>query len=137
MYKDLGRMLDIMSKPENIERIAQGKVYNKEETKKQLDKYRVIQSDGSLIYDSFWCNRNISRVNEDAKIYASKQDVPLLSNFNQLDENLMISFEKFVQSMLVNDIEVIFFLSPYHPYTYQVIKKREDTKIIIEVIAYI
>ena len=86
--------------------------------------------DGSLTYGK--AKREIS--NNQVIISARKsiqRDLYLLQKFEQIEAELFEEFQKFCQDLLEENIELSFFLSPYHPLVYQKIKK--DYTLVLDV----
>lgn len=54
----------------------------------------------------------------DAKTYISNDQVYSLGKFYELNRSSQQDFEKFVDHLYKRNINVVFFLTPYHPYVY-------------------
>ena len=92
----------------------------------------VKLADGTLSYPD-----NIQNISpEDAKKEATKltSSYPIYSigNFNKLDEDSLVKFEKFMIDLQRQGIQVTLFLPPYHPAVYAKIVNDPQYKMVIE-----
>jgi len=96
----------------------------------------VALFDGSHSSERAYRETGISEVLKAAKEYTSKEPVYSLAQFYELDSRLKFKFEKFLVYLLGRNIKVIFFLPPYHPYSYDHLVNSPKYKIILEVERY-
>ncbi len=92
----------------------------------------VILRDGSYLYNRKYRTKTPEEVKASAISYVSGNSIYSLNNFKCLDKKALISLEKFVEYLQDNNIKVIFFLPPYHPYVYKFMSKSEKYRIILE-----
>lgn len=90
-------------------------------------------TDGSLVYDRKSREMTVDEVRAFATGHLEDYR---LSKFNKIDPEYKMIFEKFVQSLAKDDVEVIFFLPPYHPATFELMKESDQYDIIYEVLNY-
>ena len=57
-------------------------------------------------------------------------------NFVELDEQLVLHFEKFIEYLLYKNIELIFFLPSYHPILWNLIETKAKYKNIVNAESY-
>ncbi|MBL4889639.1 MAG: DUF1574 family protein [Candidatus Lindowbacteria bacterium] len=91
----------------------------------------MIHADGSRGYGPKIRNVNVSEALEEAKKYVRMDPVYSLNKFRVLDQKAKTRLEAFVRYLLENDIKVVFFLSPYHPYVYRHLVGSHQYKIIL------
>jgi hypothetical protein len=100
--------------------IPSNKMYNESNTK-------II--DGSLAYSEKYRNVSVEDVNNKAKNYIANQ-IYSIENFDKISPKIFNEFNKLCKEIKTNDIELSFFLAPYHPLVYKKIK--EDYKVVLE-----
>lgn len=88
--------------------------------------------DGSLVYAKKMREKDVSDINRDAKIFAMASPMYSLGNFKELDQPTMLLLESFIDYLKKNGIKVQFFLPPYHPTAYAVIKANNAYKMVEE-----
>ncbi|PHR52754.1 MAG: hypothetical protein COA47_17585 [Robiginitomaculum sp.] len=93
----------------------------------------LIEPDGSRHY-SLAQKKASSEIVERQAVAIGKFS-PLMGGFNELANVSM--FELFIQYLTSHDVNVIFYLPPYHPITYDLFLKHDTYKIIAEVEKYI
>ncbi len=108
----------ILSKSEPI---ASDETYNKTTTK---------LVDASLSYGEKYRAISNEDVNNNAKNYISGS-IYSIEKFNDISPEVFHEFKKLCFSILQNDIELSFFLAPYHPIVFEKISR--DYKIVLEV----
>ena len=59
-----------------------------------------------------------------------------MGGFYELDRGLILKFEKFVENLLKEDVKVIFFFPPYHPYIYKHLIGSNKYRIVLRVESY-
>ncbi|HEY3276406.1 MAG TPA: DUF1574 family protein [Syntrophorhabdaceae bacterium] len=91
-------------------------------------------SDGSNYYPYKTRFKEQNEVEKDAKAYA-KSPVYSLEKFCELS-NVQL-FEDFIQYLQKNGAEVILFLPPYHPVTYDLLVNKNEYKILADVEKYL
>lgn len=97
----------------------------------------LIRSDGSYRYDAAFRSQTLESVSRSAVQYAREKDVYNLYSFSSISSELREHFEDFVGLMRSDGVRVVLFLPPYHPAVYPELISRPDTKIIMEVEAYV
>lgn len=92
--------------------------------------------DGSLVYQR--PRKNISA--EDAEIEAQnyiRNGVYSLENYNEIDSEYRHNFQQLIKFLLERDVQLIFYLPPYHPLVFDYLEENERYHIIFEVEKYI
>ena len=79
-------------------------------------------SDNSLIYNQNYRDASEAEILEKVKKYTANQ-IYGLKNFNEISNDIWKEFDMLMSEFKKNNIEVSFFLSPYHPKVYDVIEK--------------
>lgn len=100
--------------------IASNKIYNESNTKIK---------DGSLAYSEKYRNASVTDVDNKAKKYIAGK-IYSIEKFDSISPKIFSEFDDLCKEVLANDIELNFFLAPYHPLVYPKIK--EDYKIVLE-----
>ncbi|MBI1911067.1 MAG: DUF1574 family protein [Deltaproteobacteria bacterium] len=98
-----------------------------------VDSY-IKESDGSLHYPYKIRFQKDEETIKKAREYV-KFPVYLLENFGELSNTVL--FEDFVDFLRKKDVEVVFFLPPYHPLTYELLTTNPRYAIIRSAEAYI
>ena len=80
--------------------------------------------DGSVCYEALYRNASMDEVEKKAKsdLMAANPIYPL-GNFTHLSEHYKLIFSNFVEYLQKQNVEVEFFLSPFHPIVYEYFKK--------------
>lgn len=104
----------------NSEPIASNVIYNQTTTK---------LVDASLSYGKEYREASSEQVNNSAKNFISGS-LYSLEQFNDVSPEVFQEFENLCLSILKNDIELSFFLAPYHPIVYE--KINQDYPIVLE-----
>lgn len=76
-------------------------------------------ADGALGYPASKRNISVEDAHKAAMEFNKNELGKFLGNFDKLDERNMDKFVRFVEYMQNQGIEVVFFLSPYHPLVYE------------------
>jgi hypothetical protein len=97
----------------------------------------IKRADGSMAYPEFFRKRTIQQVHEDAVYYCNANPVFLLGSFTEIDKSATSLLEEFVETLQSDGVEVVFFLPPYHPYTYNYLMKSDKYRIISDVENYL
>ncbi|MEQ8478625.1 MAG: hypothetical protein RIB54_20425 [Fulvivirga sp.] len=105
----------------NSEPVSTDEIYNQTTTK---------LVDASLSYGKKYREASIDQVNSKAKKY-TLGSIYSIEKFNDISSEIFQEFENLCFSILQNDIELSFFLSPYHPIVFE--KINEDYQIVLEV----
>lgn len=92
--------------------------------------------DGSVSYKSDHRLMSASEVLRRAQSAVERDSMYSLSAFHELDREEVFKFERFVKYLIDQDIEIIFFFAPYHPYIYKHIIDSDEYKIVLEVESY-
>lgn len=91
-------------------------------------------TDGSLTYSKSYRESTISDINVRVQNY-TQGNVYGLESFKALSPNIIREFKLLVKDLIANNSQIIFFLAPYHPNVYPVIKVKyplvEKTEIFI------
>jgi len=77
----------------------------------------MTRADGSLSYELSRRLRDQELIDTKARRFAHENPAEL-TNFHRLDPYLCRVFETFLSDLIARGIEVVFFMSPYHPVTY-------------------
>ncbi len=91
------------------------------------------EPDGSIQYPFKFRNPDFIKVKEEAISY-TKGSVYSLENFEFLNIEIFEAFISFLKSEKIN---IIFYLPPYNPYTYDILIEKDKYKIINEVEEYL
>jgi hypothetical protein len=59
-----------------------------------------------------------------------------LDDFTELDKVSVETLETFIEYLCENNVEVVFYLAPYHPSAYEILAHSDEYRIIVEVEAY-
>ena len=59
-----------------------------------------------------------------------------MKEFTHLDPDLMLSLELWIDSLQQSGVQVVFWLSPYHPDAYRFLANSSDYRIILDVQKY-
>jgi hypothetical protein len=78
----------------------------------------VRRHDGSISYSQQARAMSASEVAQLARRFANGGTVDYFDGYTQLDENLSRVLEDFVAALQRKNVEVVFFLAPFHPYVY-------------------
>lgn len=100
--------------------IATGKIYNQSNT---------ILMDASLSYAKKYREVSHEQVNIKARNYITG-NIYSIEKFNKISPLIFKEFEHLCMAILDNNIELSFFLAPYHPIVYEKIK--QDYQIVLE-----
>jgi hypothetical protein len=107
-----------------------GKSYSPTKLIKNKGFTRLI--DGSINYDEAYRNVSLSEIDKKASICANSQPIYSLGNFINISENKKYIFSTFIEYLQKQNIEVEFFLSPYHPLVYDYFKKDKYYHIVFK-----
>lgn len=115
-FKNLANVIKRKSEP-----IASKEKYNQTTTK---------LVDASLSYGKQYRGVSNEEVNNNAKNYISG-DIYSIENFSTISPDILQEFQNLCLSILENNIELSFFLTPYHPIVYE--KIMQDYSIVLDV----
>lgn len=79
----------------------------------------IKRENGIIIYSKKDRDISLAKVNEIAKTEANSKDIYSLADFQKLSNTKL--FECFIKELVRQNIRVVFFLPPYHPYVYSTI----------------
>lgn len=91
----------------------------------------IRYSDGSTEYDKDFRNQSVDTVNENARNYTAGS-VYQMEKYENLDIGYIKLLEKMLDYCSRNDVEIIFFLPPFHPYVYNTLSSNPKYSIICE-----
>lgn len=117
----------------NIGDKTQGKFYATNDEKN--DKHTIL-ADGSRLYPLEMRLLTIDEVERSAISFAKNDPVYSLANFAKLDKYSLTILENFVQYLQNNKVQVIFYLPPYHPSSFEILSQSDKYSIILEVEEY-
>ncbi|MFW5737140.1 MAG: hypothetical protein ACOCXB_07325 [Halanaerobium sp.] len=121
----------------SFETLIKGQAFKDiEETEAESLSEPVKLSDGSLVYQR--SRKNISA--EDAEIEAQnyiRNGVYSLENYSELNQEDLEQFEQLIEFYQQEDIEITFYLAPYHPLVYDYLEDNERYHIIYQVEEYL
>ena len=95
--------------------------------------FPIKMSDGSYVYERAFREQTIDDVRASA---VRIEEETRLSGFTSLDKSIQSILESFIDSVQKDNVEVIFFLTPYHPAYYERVLKNQNLKIILDVETY-
>lgn len=88
-------------------------------TSRNVSERMIKRADGSLSYDINIRNRKASKAlliaSEEANSWINKKN----NTFNQLNSNCINKFQGLIDLMLMDNVEIVFFLPPHNPLSYQ------------------
>ncbi len=93
-------------------------------------------ADGSRSYHETYRNKSVNEARQEAIAYANADPIYALGNFQQLDNKSIIMFEAFINNLQKMNIEVVFFLPPYHPTVYQALANNPKYIMVFAVEKY-
>ncbi len=93
-------------------------------------------SDGSICYDKIYRSVSFEEIENKAKSTILTNPIYSLGNFTNLSENYKIIFTAFIEYLQKKNIEVEFFIPPYHPIVYEYLKKNEYYHIVFKTEQY-
>lgn len=94
-------------------------------------------SDGSISYGKETREITPQEVDEEVGNLIAQKNLYKLDGYKKLDINYQRKFEKFLDLILADKVEVTLFLSPYHPIMYDYIDNTADYAIVEEVEQYL
>jgi hypothetical protein len=86
--------------------------------------------DGSISYGKKYREVSNEQIKGKAQLYISGR-IYSIENYNEISPRIFNEFEKLCDEILKNDIELSFFLAPYHPIVFE--KFEKDYQIVLEV----
>jgi hypothetical protein len=92
----------------------------------------IKRADGSYDYGKKVREKKIADINIDARIFIMTKPLSYLGEFTELDQSTMQLLDCFTDYLRKNDINVMFFLPPYHPTVYDVIKANPSYAMVAE-----
>ncbi len=92
--------------------------------------YRTKLFDGSIGIEKGIRDRTAKDIDNRARDYVIAGVPYQLNNFHELDAYRINLLESLLQYLLDKDIQVIFFLPPYHPITYNLLQEKLGDKIV-------
>lgn len=87
--------------------------------------------DGSITYDLEYRSATLDEIEKRASGFISG-DIYSVEKFDKLSPEIMFLLEKFIKHLRSNQIEISFFLAPYHPKVYSFIAKTDKYIKVIE-----
>ncbi|MFV8224388.1 hypothetical protein [Christiangramia aquimixticola] len=99
----------------NDKPIATHKFYNKTNTK---------LNDGSISYGEEFRSASKSKVETRAKEYSVGELIRRYKHYTEMSPEKIDEFQHFISHLKQRNIEIEFFLGPYHPITYEVINEN-------------
>ena len=104
-----------------------------------IEKYNIsntILTDGSLVYNLDFRNASKGEVENSVNSYLAG-NIYSIEGFSDISERIWNEFNDLITDMKINDVEIEFFLSPYHPKVYEKVKDfypmvLETEEIILE-----
>ncbi|MCY6959370.1 hypothetical protein [Clostridium brassicae] len=105
-------------------------------TDKNYSKTNMKRSDGSLVYNEEIRNRTVQEAKKLSINYVSEKPIYCLGNFDKIDDSYKKQFEKFINLIQRDGVEIEFFLSPYHPYVYKQLMNSSEYRIVDKVEKY-
>jgi hypothetical protein len=103
----------------------------------QYGEQTIKRADGSWAYPESFRKRTIQQVHADAVDYCNTTPVFLLGSFTEVDPSATSLLEEFVETLKFDGVEVVFYLAPFHPFTYNYLINSEKYRIIANVESYL
>lgn len=95
----------------------------------------IYYVDGSMEYNREYREKDIERVNADAKAYVTG-NIYQIENFDSLSEAYCIELEKIIDYLQARGVQLVFYLPPYHPYVYKYIETNEKYQMVLRAEEY-
>lgn len=92
--------------------------------------------DGSIMYGESSRNSTLETVNGYATQSITETPMYSMREFKQLSPKYQSIFSNFIDYLQKRNVEVEFFISPYHPIVYDFIKKSKNYQIVFDVEQY-
>ncbi len=105
-------------------------------TDKEYAEYPIKKMDGSYSYDLKMRTLDYNKVKASAAAYAKDKNVYAISRYDEIDLGLKNQLEKLIDLILKDNVTLVLFLPPYHKDAFDILTRRQDTKIIMEAQAY-
>ncbi len=105
-------------------------------TKENFAVSEVMLADGSINYGLVRRSRSVEEVNHQVLAGIKEKGFAHLGNFNRIDAGTAMLFELFIKLLLHDKVSVTFFLTPYHPKAYELLKASEKYKLVCSVRDY-
>lgn len=134
-YKELFSLSYFQSSVKKIPNLISGNNEPKS-TDKKFNTTNTKLIDGTVGYGESYRNASKSEIERRVKLKLAG-DLYSIENFYIIDKNIWTEFEELIFDMKNNNIEIEFFLSPYHPEIYNRIKDNyqmvlESEKLIVK-----
>lgn len=100
------------------------------QTKNKYNKLNTKLTDGSLVYGVSFRDATQSEIDAKIKKYI-KGDIYNIEGMHEISKNKFKEFEKLINELKNNKLEIVFFLAPYAPTVYDFLEKKY--KVVIEV----
>ncbi len=104
-------------------------------TEEALSEHPIRMFDGTLTYPIAMQNRSEEEVRRVALRYV-QITLPSFVSFREIDSHYASVLDEFVRFSKSQDIQVVFFLSPYHPEAYQRFIEAQDNSMLVETEAF-
>jgi hypothetical protein len=92
--------------------------------------------DGSIFYDKLYRSVSFDEIENKSKSTILTNPIYSLGNYTNLSENYKTLFTAFVEYLQKQNIEVEFFIPPYHPIVYDYFSKNEYYRIVFKTEIY-
>jgi hypothetical protein len=99
-------------------------------TKEAFANSEVMLADGSINYGLVRRSRSAQEVERLVISSIKEKGFFHLNDFDKLDSDMIKLFEMFIKLLLHDNVSVTFFLTPYHPKAFELLKTSEKYKII-------
>ncbi|KEH98707.1 hypothetical protein [Clostridium massiliodielmoense] len=96
----------------------------------------IKKRDGSLAYNEKFRNKSIDEVDKEAIKYASEKPIYCFGDFEKIDGNYKSNFERFINLIKKDGVEIEFLLTPYHPIVYDKLISSDNYKIVVDIEKY-
>lgn len=90
-------------------------------TANKLNAGNTVLNDGSLVYGKVYREAPSDQIMEKVNNYI-QGDIYSIEKFDRLSPRIMEVFNKFIEELVSLNIEVVFFLPPYHPKVFEKIR---------------
>lgn len=95
----------------------------------------IRYTDGSIEYDHTFRDRSVQEADSNARMYVSGE-IYQIENYKELSGESCLLLEKLIGYLQTEEIEVIFYLPPYHPFVYEYIKENKNYEMVLEAEKY-
>lgn len=129
----LNELVSISYFQSSIKKIVKGnKISSPTPTITKVNNTNTMLSDGSNVLSYSLMNISQEEVNEKVKTYLNREQIYGLRGFNEISTKALVDLELFLTELESRQIDVVFYLSPYHPQVWRKIEKGYKKVLLTE-----